>query len=136
MGAMNESSSEHALDEAKRDRHVGWAFQAMEAAFRFLVDEFHYRIRDVHLHQEGSYLSFVGRNATLIVTHEEWWNGFSAVLSSSDGTYENLWDVLSSRDPQDVWPAPDRTKHISREDATSLLDHWAGGFRELAADLL
>ena len=91
-------SSQHALDDLKRTRTVGWAFQAMERAFQFLIDDFQYRIGDAHLHQEGSYLSFVGHNATLVITYEEWWNGFSALLSTRDGGHENLLGrTLSTR---------------------------------------
>ena len=100
---MTESIS--ALDDAKRDRQVGWAFQAMEGAFKYLVDDFHYRVGDARLHQEGSYLTFLGRNATVTVTYEEWWNGFSAIVGQ-----ENIWDLLARRDPDGAWPAPDRTR--------------------------
>ena len=133
---MTESSSTHPLDDAKRNRHVGWAFQAMESAFRFVVDDFHYRVGDAQLHQDGSYLTFLGRNATIVITYEEWWNGFSAIVGSRGGGDENIWDLLARKDPTGFWPAPDRTKRISREDATSLLFRWADGLRNVAAEVL
>jgi len=125
-----------ALDDAKRDRQVGWAFQAMESVFRFLVDDFQYRVGDARVHQEGSYLSFVGPNATIVVAYEEWWNGFSAVVTAKGSGDENVWDLLARRDPDGTWPAPDRTRRITREDATTLLSSWADGLRNVAADVL
>ena len=130
------TGSTGALDDAKGDRHVGWAFQAMESAFKFLVEDLEYRVGDARLHQEGSYLSFVGSNAMIVITYEEWWNGFSAVVTSRSGGRQNVWDLLARRDPDGSWPAPDRTKRISREDATNLLSAWADGLRNVAADVL
>ena len=128
--------TESSLDDAKRNRQVGWAFQGMESAFKFLVDDFQYRVGDARIHQEGSYLTFLGVNAMIELTYEEWWNGFSAIVASRGGGQDNIWDLLARRDPKGTWPTPDRTKRISREDATSLLFRWADGLRNLAADVL
>ena len=130
------TGSTSALDDAKRNRQVGWAFRAMESAFAFLIEDFHYRVGDARLHQEGSYLTFVGSNAMIVITYEEWWNGFSGDVTSRGGSHENVWDLLARRDPDGTWPAPDRTQRISREDATILLFGWADGLRKIAADVL
>jgi hypothetical protein len=130
------TGSTSALDDAKRDRHVGWAFQAMESAFKFSVDDLQYRVGDARLHQEGSYLTFVGSNAMIAITYEEWWNGFCAFVTSTGGGHENVWEVLARKDPDGTRPAPDRTERISREDATRILLGWADGLRSVAADVL
>jgi hypothetical protein len=115
---------------------VGWAFQAAESAFKFLVDDMRYWIGDVRLHQEGSYLSFVGSNAIIVITYEEWWNGFSATVVLRGGGRENVWEMLARMDPDASWPAPDRTKRISRNVATRMLFGWADGLRNVAAGVL
>ena len=61
---------------------------------------------------------------------------FPPVVTLEKWRPENVWDLLARMDPDGTWPAPDRTKRISRDDATRMLFGWADGLRNVAADVL
>jgi hypothetical protein len=133
---MGWRSGRDELEKAKGNGQVGWAFQAMERAFEWLIDDYDFQVGDVRLHQDGLYLSLVSPNASLVVTYEEWWNGFSAAMALRNGDYVNLWDLLAEHDVRDTWLAPDRKAPMSRQAAVQLLFRWANGLKGVAAEHL
>ncbi len=131
-----------ALEEALRDKHVGWFVQATTESFGFLVNELGYRLEEVYLHFQGTFVSYrAGRREVVIEYQPDARNVMCHVRFRSDGVAGGgrsvaISDLLASRDPLTEWSAPPRNRGLDQKQVVYLVASWAKGLRRLAPDVL
>lgn len=129
------------LEEAARDRHIGWLFRAIDRSFRYLVDDFGFRVTDVVIHHESSFATYRRGNFAVIVEYTPDSRDIRCSLTmfpdaagAAPASME-AWDLLASLEPESDWsPWPRNRGEESRVE--ELVSRWAEGLRRLAPDVL